>query len=296
MNAIAAHAGDDPFNAVRNMNQGQKAILRQYVTGADHKEYTQLADGTCQLNITHSNLKQQILQQRLSLHSTILEIKEKLYHHCGTSPGYMELHLQNTNVGLGGTVAVMNDNSKKLGYYSPQNGMTIHIVDKDPTSLAKSGWLENVNLVKKYEISEEDYDKREKTVRNYKREQLAKDPNWKPKCQMDVPGKENNTPPPGKESVEGMEVGNRCEVQPGARRGTVMYVGEAKEGGGLGPGHWVGVKFDEPLGKHDGSVKGVKYFECPAKHGAFVRGKNLEVGDFPEIDPFADLSDSDEEM
>jgi len=295
MQSIANMAGGDPFNAVRNLNQGQKAILRNYVTGADHKEYTQLADGWCQLNITHSNLQQQILQQRLSLHSTILEIKEKLYHHCGTSPGYMELHLQNTNVGLGGTVAIMSDNSKKLGFYSPQNGMTIHIVDKDPNSLAKSGWLENVNLVKKYQISEEDYDKREKTVRSYKREQLAKDPNWKPKCQMDVPGKENKEVP-GKDSIEGIEVGNRCEVQPGARRGTVMYVGEAKEGGGLGAGYWVGVKFDEPLGKHDGSVKGVKYFECPDKHGAFVRGKNIEVGDFPEIDPFADLSDSDEEM
>merc|ERR1740127_23347 len=133
-------------------------------------------------------------------------------------------------------VAVMEDETKKLGYYSPQNGMIIHIVDKDPNSLAKTGWLENVNLVEKYEISEEDYDKRENTVREYKRKQLAKDPNWKPKCQMDVPGKENK-PAPGPESIEGMEVGNRCEVQPGARRGVVMYIGEAK-GSGLGKGHW----------------------------------------------------------
>merc|ERR1711924_175303 len=112
---------------------------------------------------------------------------------------------------------------------------------------------------KKYEISEEDYDKREKTVRNYKREQLKKDPNWKPKCRMDIPGKENKpaVPAPGPDSVEGMAVGNRCEVQPGARRGEVMYVGEAKGEGGLGAGHWIGVKFDEPLGKNDGSVKGV---------------------------------------
>jgi tubulin-folding cofactor B len=294
MQGIAQAAGDDPFNAVRHMNQGQKAILRNYITGADHLEYTQLADGFCQLNITHSNLQQQILQQRLSLHMTILEIKEKLYHHCGTSPGYMELHLKATNTGLATTVAVMHDDSKKLGFYSPQNGMTIHIVDKDPNSLAKTGWLENINLVKKYEISEEDYDKRENTVREYKRKQLAKDPNWKPKCQMDVPGKENK-PAPGPESIEGMEVGNRCEVQPGARRGVVMYVGEAK-GSGLGKGHWVGVKFDEPLGKHNGFIMGVKYFECPDKHGAMIRGKNVIVGDFPEVDPFADLSESEDEL
>lgn len=294
MNSIAQAAGDDPFNAVRHMNKGQKAILRQYITGADHLEYTQLKDGWCQLNITHSNLKQQILQQRLSLHSTIGEIKHKLHHHCGTAPGYMELHLKASSVGLNTTVAVMHDDSKKLGFYSPQNGMTIHIVDQDPNSLAKTGWLENINLVKKYEISEEDYDKREKTVRSYKREQLAKDPNWKPKCRMDVPGKEN-APAPGPETVEGIEVGNRCEVQPGARRGTVKYVGESK-GSGLGKGHWVGVQFDEPLGKNNGMILGTKYFECPDKHGAFARGKNVTVGDFPEVDPFADLSDSEDEL
>jgi len=286
--------GGDPFNMVRNMGQGQKAVLRQYITAADHMEYTQLADGTCQLNITHSNLQQQILQQRLSLHLTVLEIKEKLYHHCGTSPCYMELHLKASSVGLATTVAIMSDDSKKLGFYSPQNGMTIHIVDKDPNSLAKSGWLENINLVKKYEISEEDYDKREKTVRNYKREQLKKDPNWKPKCRMDVPGKEN-APAPGAESVEGMEIGNRCEVNPGQRRGEIMYIGESK-GAGLGKGHWVGVKFDEPLGQHNGFIMGTKYFECADKHGAMVRGKNCTIGDFPELDPFADLSDSDDEL
>lgn len=35
-------------------------------------------------------------------------------------------------------------------------------------------------------------------------------------------------PPPGKESVEGMEVGQRCEVQPGGRRGIVEFIGEVE--------------------------------------------------------------------
>lgn len=287
----------DPMAMVRNLPSEDMAALRGYVTAADHLEYTGLADGTVQLDITHQNLKQQVLQQRLDLHMTIGQLKEKLYHHCGTSPCYMQLVLRSAS-GMGADcVAVMDDETKKLGYYSPQNGMIVHIVDKDPNSLAKTGWLENVNLVEKYMISENDYDKRKNTVRNYKREQLAKDPNWKPKCMMQVPGKENEAAPeiPGADSVEGMKVGDRCEVQPGARRGEVMFVGEAKGEKNLAPGYWVGVKFDEPLGRNDGSVKGVKYFECPPKHGAFVRGKNIAVGDFPEVDPFADLSDSDED-
>ena len=74
----------------------------------------------------------------------------------------------------------------------------------------------------------------------------------------------------------------------------------------------MGVEFDEPLGHNDGSVKGVKVFSAKVMHshglpcisqpsldprqethGAFVRGCNVEVGDFPEIDPFDGLSDEE---
>ena len=34
------------------------------------------------------------------------------------------------------------------------------MMDTNPHSISANGWLENVNLVKKYEISEEDYNKR----------------------------------------------------------------------------------------------------------------------------------------
>lgn len=45
------------------------------------------------------------------------------------------------------------------------------------------------------------------------------------------------------------QVGDRCEVEPGAKRGTVKFVGRAEA---LGRGFWVGVQYDEPLGKHNG--------------------------------------------
>jgi len=58
----------------------------------------------------------------------------------------------------------------------------------------------------------------------------------------------------------------------------------------------VGIILDEPVGKMDGTVasSGARYFEAPgANRGGFFRGKNVEGGDFPEIDIMAELEDSD---
>jgi hypothetical protein len=54
----------------------------------------------------------------------------------------------------------------------------IHITDLDPHSLAAGGGLEDVSLVKKYEISEEDYMKRENNFRHWKASKQSADPNW----------------------------------------------------------------------------------------------------------------------
>lgn len=141
--------------------------------------------------------------------------------------------------------------------------MEIYCVDTNPNSAAKGGAYEDVSLVKKYEISEEDYAKRANTVRAYKKEMLRK-----------KKLEQQNQEVPGEDTVKDFIIGNRCKVYPGDRRGTIRWKGEWKDEPERG--YWLGIEFDEPVGSNDGKHKGVEYFKCQLKYGSFVRGKNVE--------------------
>lgn len=83
------------------------------------------------------------------------------------------------------------------------------------------------------------------------------------------------------EEASKITVGERCEVQSDDgwnKRGVVKFVGLVE----FKPGYWVGVEFDEPIGKHSGTVDDIAYFSCRNKHGAFIRPDKVAVGDFPE--------------
>lgn len=53
--------------------------------------------------------------------------------------------------------------------------------------------------------------------------------------------------------------------------GKIAFIGETK----FAPGEWAGIVLDEPVGKNDGSVTGVRYFQCEAKRGVFARVAKL---------------------
>uniref|UniRef100_A0A8C9YCP6 CAP-Gly domain containing linker protein 1 n=1 Tax=Sander lucioperca TaxID=283035 RepID=A0A8C9YCP6_SANLU len=50
-----------------------------------------------------------------------------------------------------------------------------------------------------------------------------------------------------------------------------QFLGEAQ----FAPGQWAGIVLDEPIGKNDGSVAGVRYFQCEALRGIFTRPSKL---------------------
>ncbi|KAL4218427.1 Kinesin-like protein kif13b [Mactra antiquata] len=53
--------------------------------------------------------------------------------------------------------------------------------------------------------------------------------------------------------------------------GVVQFVGNVE----FATGPWVGVELDLPEGKNNGSVNGIPYFKCRARHGIFVRHDKL---------------------
>ncbi len=77
------------------------------------------------------------------------------------------------------------------------------------------------------------------------------------------------------------------EIGGGFKMGLVKFIGETE----FAPGEWIGVALDKPTGtlfkkllidafikcvcdgagKHNGTVKGVKYFKCKDRHGVFVK-------------------------
>ena len=61
-------------------------------------------------------------------------------------------------------------------------------------------------------------------------------------------------------------IGQRIYVN-GVKPGVIQFIGETK----FAPGEWAGIVLDDLSGKNDGSVGGVRYFQCQPKKGVFSR-------------------------
>ncbi|XP_033633669.1 tubulin-folding cofactor B-like [Asterias rubens] len=227
-------------------------------------------------------------EKRFQKDMTIGTLKGKLEMITGSSSAAMSLQLFNKD---GHLVITMSDDAALLGSYPVDHGMRIHVVDSDPNRLR--GEFEDLSKVEKFEISAEEYSKRTDSVQAFKKklkvgQYQELDPDEAARQEALKKEKEDE-----EERLAGaITVGSRCQVNipatPPVKRGTVMFVGKTD----FKPGFWIGVKYDEPLGKNDGSVKGKQYFECLPKYGGFVKPQFVAVGDYPE-ESF-DMDDDDE--
>lgn len=207
----------------------------------------------------------------------------------------------------------------------------LHCMDTNPHSISARGALENTALVQKYKMSDEEYQARKGTLYDWKQEQLQQNPYFSLEKHAQqhaalqqakrafrlgqplpagfhvteqgvveaVPSTTTNDTIYDASSVEHCVVGKRCQVTPGQRRGCIAWVGTttttttSKE-----EDYWVGIQLDEPVGQNNGLFikTGKRYFECPDKYGVYCRGKNVQVGDFPERDLLDSDSDDDDEL
>ena len=212
-------------------------------------------------------------EKRFNNSTLIGELKGKLELITGMLSSTMDLGLYSKNNTY---ICGLIDDNQPLSAYNVDEGMILEVSSSDPKS--KVFDMSDPNF-QRFELDEDDYDKRPGTVREFlKKNKLGAFSG------QAVPPKVGEDD--GKEEAEKLSVNSRCLVtipnQP-ARKGAIMYIGTTD----FKLGYWVGIRYDEPVGKNNGSVNGKKYFECPEKYGGFVKPKNVEMGDFPE-DTYSD--------
>lgn len=226
------------------------------------------------VNITNNVNDVVSFERRFAKDLKIRELKEKLEIITGCSATTMLLELYSGDK----LINKLTDDSAFLGFYSPQDGMRIHVKDKSSSYNLEEN-------VPKFELSDEQYESRRESLRHFlKQNKMGKYNEEETKKMQEQAELQKKIEA---EMVEKINIGNRCKVtvkgKP-TRVGTVRYKGLLEGKTTV----FIGVEFDEPLGNNDGSVNGVKYFECPPKYGSFVPPIAVEVGDFPPEDNLDD--------
>lgn len=219
------------------------------------------------------------VEKRFPLNIKIGDLKTKLELITGACHSTMGIKLFINDK----QICDLNDDEKTLEKYLTNEDRNIRLHVNDVS--LKPGEFDDLSRVKKFELDDETYEHKNESLRKFKME------NRLGRFSDDAANKEKEREEKEKleqEKAMKIKIGDRCKVHVKGqldRKGTVMFVGTVH----FKPGYWVGVKYDEPLGKNDGSIDGKRYFECANKYGSFVRPSDVEIGDFPE-----DIMDLDE--
>nr|CAG4652174.1 EOG090X0DT2 [Triops cancriformis] len=244
------------------------------------ENYTVVTKDVVQVNIT-SSISSIASERKYNKAITIGELKGKLELITGGNSQAMKLEIYDKENQF---VCELNDDTRMFGSYPVDDNMRIHVID----NTQRKGEYEDVSKVEKFELDYDTYAKRTDTVRAYL--ERNKQGKYNEEEMKKKEEEQKRTEAEEEALANAITVGSRCEVRvPGqpARRGEVKYAGQVE----FSTGYWVGVQYDEPLGKNDGSVGGKRYFTCQPKYGSFAKPHHVTVGDFPEEDFMDDLDE-----
>ncbi|KAI9815729.1 MAG: hypothetical protein M1827_002125 [Pycnora praestabilis] len=225
-------------------------------------------------------------ERRITPAWSISQLKTKLESVTGIPPSSQRLTLRLPNQ-QGIIIEAPDEEGVQLARYPLQPYAEINVTDTRPPSARPH--LPSASSVPKYEMPSSEYEQRSDSVLAYKKaNKLGRfDPN--------APEIEKARLERLEEEVEerGIQLGLRCRVDTSdVRRGTIKHVGPIPEIPSHNPKSvWIGVEFDEPVGKNDGSIGGKKYFDCREKNGVFVRPDRVEVGDWPILNDLEEMEE-----
>ncbi|CAO1627280.1 unnamed protein product [Parajaminaea phylloscopi] len=229
-------------------------------------------------------------EKRLPLGDDLFTVRGRLEHITGIPPDHQRIQLWNSRTDDADARAapgqsLLWDSSEASSEHSSllsigaQDGMGLKVLDdRPPDVVARLMAQEDDPNVDSYAMSDEAYQQRQDTVLAFKqRNKLGR---FDPSVQAQAATRAQSHAEAA--SRTHIPLSSRCELldeAPPARRGTVRYVGHPAFASSSQL--WVGVEFDEPVGKNDGSVQGKRYFDCKPRHGGFVRADKIQVGDYP---------------
>lgn len=207
------------------------------------------------VTVVHTGLEMTMPELVFARDKTVGEVKENLHRRTGTAPSHMELWVVD---GLDHRRELLEDDARLLGAVFPPEaeggGMKLHVVDTDASSLSANTALLDGD-VPKYEAKHGNKGFAEFRVKK----RLSA---------------EGSVAPPAPTAKTGMaeaaelDEGDEVVMLKDGLAGTIRYIGKCAA---AAPGFFVGVELVEPKGRHDGTVKGKKLFDCQPGHGVLVR-------------------------
>ena len=148
-----------------NLNYVKEGALADAIIEKFENEDAIANSPIIKLDASHNILTtMQLMEIRFDKTMPIGKVKDCLEYKFGSPAKNQTLHLKDETKTF---VVEMIDNNKTLEEYGAKTGFHLYCIDNDPSELIQG--FDDLSTVEKYVISDEKYNERENTFRNFKK-------------------------------------------------------------------------------------------------------------------------------